>query len=102
MWRQDFERDFAVAQSLGITFKAPFLAHQVIVESMKLHPMFKIDGSNNKLIIREIAAELGLEQEYAYRKKRAAQYGSNVDKALEKLARQHGFEGKKEYLKSLL
>ena len=102
MWKQDFERDFTVAQTLEVMFKAPFLEHQVIVESMNLHPMFKIDESNNKLIVREIAESMGLAKGFAYRKKRAAQYGSSIDKAMEKLAKQKGYHGKKDYLQSLL
>ena len=101
MWQRDLARDFKVMQTAGIEFRAPFLAKQVIVEGMRLHPMFKIDASNNKLIIREIAESLGLRKEFANRKKRAAQYGSGFDKALEKLAKLKGFDGKKKYLESL-
>lgn len=102
MWKRDLVRDFKVSKMIGVEFKAPFLARDVMVESMRLHPMFKIDGSNNKLVIREIAEEFNLEKEFAWRKKKAAQYGSNVDKAMEKIAKQRGFSGKKEYLQSLL
>ncbi len=101
MWKRDLVRDFKIAKLANVEFKVPFLARDVIVQGMNLHPMFKIDGSNNKLIIREIAEEFGLAREFAWRRKRAAQYGSNIDKAMEKLAKQHGFKDKKEYLQSL-
>ncbi len=100
MWKRDLVRDFKISSITGIEFRAPFLARDVIVEGMNLNPMFKIDSNNNKLIIREIAEEFRLEKEFAWRKKKAAQYGSNVDKAIEKLAKREGL-GKKEYLESL-
>ena len=45
---------------------------------------------------------LGLKKEFAFRKKKAAQYGSNFDKAILKLAKKNGFKYKKEYLDYLL
>ena len=55
-----------------------------------------------KLILRKIANELGLKKEFAFRKKRAAQYGSRFDRAILRLGKRKGFKYKKDYLKSLL
>ena len=57
---------------------------------------------NKKIILREIAEDFGLEKEFAWRKKKAAQYGSNFVKGIDKLAKKHNFTTKKEYLQSLL
>jgi diphthine-ammonia ligase len=43
-----------------------------------------------------------LKKEFAWRKKKAAQYGSNFVNGIEKLAKRKGFGTKKEYLESLL
>jgi asparagine synthase (glutamine-hydrolysing) len=64
--------------------------------------MYKLDKENKKIILREIAEDFGLDKEFAQRKKKAAQYGSNFVKGIDKLAKKHGFTTKKEYLQSLL
>jgi len=102
MWRRDFLRDFAVGKRLGITLLTPFLDEQVIVEAMKLPGGAKIVGEHKKVVLREIAEELGLSHDIAWRKKQGAQYGSRFDKALDKLAARKGMKYKKEYLESLL
>ena len=75
---------------------------EVIKAAMNVNPMHKIGKENKKIILREIAEELGLEKEFAWRPKKAAQYGSNFIKGIDKLAKKHGFAAKKEYLHSLL
>ena len=64
--------------------------------------MFKLDNNNKKIILREAAEFLGLNKEFAWRKKQAAQYGSNFVNGIDKLARKNGFKLKKDYLQSLL
>ena len=44
---------------------------------------------------------MGLSAEFAWRQKKAAQYGSDFDKALQKVARQSGKGLRREYLASL-
>ncbi|MBW2984186.1 asparagine synthase C-terminal domain-containing protein [Candidatus Woesearchaeota archaeon] len=102
MWKRDFVRDFSVTKAVGVDAKLPFLDEDVIKTAMSVHPMHKIDKNFKKIILREIAQELGLPKEFAWRKKLAAQYGSRFDKAIEKFAKKAGFEYKKEYLQSLL
>ena len=60
------------------------------------------DKDNKKIILREAAEFLGLKKEFAWRKKQAAQYGSNFVNGIEKLAKRKGFKMKKDYLMSLL
>ena len=57
---------------------------------------------NKKIILREAAEFIGLKKEFAWRKKQAAQYGSNFVNGIEKLAKRKGFKMKKDYLMSLL
>ena len=102
MWQRDLLRDSIIAKSLGIELRTPYMDLGVIKAAMDINPMHKIDKIDKKIILREIAENFGLEKEFAWRPKKAAQYGSNFVKGIDKLAKKHGFATKKEYLKSLL
>ncbi|MBS3104770.1 asparagine synthase C-terminal domain-containing protein [Candidatus Woesearchaeota archaeon] len=102
MWGRDLTRDFTIAKHLGLDLKAPFLDKELIRTAMNIHPMFKLDKQNKKIILREAAEFIGLKKEFAWRKKQAAQYGSNFVNGIEKLAKKNGFKFKKDYLQSLL
>ena len=48
---------------------------------------YKVSGSEDKLrknILRKLAFNLGLNKDIAYRPKKAAQYGTGIDKILRK------------------
>jgi diphthine-ammonia ligase len=102
MRQRDLLRDFAIAKVTGMNFCTPLMDEQVIKDSMRVHVNLKIDGEVSKLLIRKIAEKEGLPKEIAWRKKRAAQYGSRLDSAIDKIARQKGFSFKKDYLASLV
>lgn len=101
MYERDISRDLAIAKAQKITLKVPYLEEELINYSLKIPSEFKLSKTQNKLILREVAEQLGL-KEFAWRKKRAAQYGSRFAHAIEKLAKKNGFKYKKDYLKSLL
>jgi len=101
MWHRDLLRDYMIASHLNVDVRTPFMDKTVIMEAMKIHPMHKISQDEKKIIIREIAEEYGLAKEFAWRKKKAAQYGSNFVNGMDKLAAQKGFKTKKEYLQDL-
>ena len=102
MWSRDLVRDFTIAKDLGLDLRTPFLDRELIKVAMNIHPMFKLDKSGKKIILRQSAEFIGLKKEFAWRKKQAAQYGSNFINGLDKLARKNGFKFKKDYLQSLL
>jgi len=64
--------------------------------------MLKLDKDSKKIILREAAEFIGLKKDFAWRRKQAAQYGSNFVNGIDKLARKSGFKLKKDYLQSLL
>ncbi len=99
MWDRDLVRDFTLGKELKITVKTPFLDGELIKTAMQIPGEWKINDTEKKIILREIAEEF-LDQ-FAWRKKKAAQYGSCFDKAIGKLAKKHGFEFKKDWLESL-
>src|SRR3989344_1478776 len=99
---RDLSRDIPIASSLGIKLDSPYLDEQYIRTAMKISNKLKINNQHKKLILRELALSLGLKEEFAFRKKRAAQYGSKIEREIGKLARSSGFKYKEGYLKSLL
>mgnify|MGYP001349555898 CR=1 FL=1 len=102
MWSRDLIRDFTIAKNLGLDLRTPFLDKDLIKAAMKIHPMLKLSNNDKKIILREAAEFIGLKKEFAWRKKKAAQYGSNFVNGVDKLAKRKGFDYKKEYLNSLL
>lgn len=100
MWKRDLARDMVLEEKLGVFFRVPFLDGDLIKAAMGIPGELKISKEHKKIILREIAEELGLPKELAWRQKLAAQYGSGFDKAMEKLAKKNGMT-KTEYVESL-
>ena len=98
MHTRDFKRDYTISKSKKAKFLTPFLDKELIVKSMEIDASLKICKDYKKYIFRKVAESLGLPTEFAFRPKKAAQYGSNFDKAIKKIARSKGFKYKKEYL----
>jgi diphthine-ammonia ligase len=99
MHERDLYRDDMVAKSQGISLRAPFLAPELVDYALKIPAAYKLSDDENKVILREIARTLGLEK-VARRKKRAVQYGSNVVKAIERLAKRRGYRYTRDYLRT--
>ena len=99
MYNRDLLRDTAIPKALNFSFTTPFLDENLIHYALKIPIRYKINGSGAKMILRK-AAEPYLGR-YSLRPKKAAQYGSNTDKAIEKLAQIGRFKTKKDYLESL-
>ncbi|MBI2672612.1 asparagine synthase [Candidatus Woesearchaeota archaeon] len=102
IYKNDIKRDLMISGFYKINLICPFLDKEVIRYSMRIDPKLKINKEQNKVILRELAYGLGLKKEFAFRKKVASQYGSGFDKAISVLARENGFEYKREFLNSLL
>jgi len=98
---KDLKRDFLIAKSQKARLITPFLDDETIKSAMNIPPEYKINKGIRKYLLREIAVDLSLPKEFAFRKKTAAQYGSRIDKAVSKLAKKNGFKCKKDYLMSL-
>ena len=99
MYQRDLIRDTAIPKALKFGFTTPFLDEKLIKYSMKIPIQYKINSQGSKMILRK-AAEPYLEK-YSERPKKAAQYGSSVDRAIEKLSRMNKFARKDEYLESI-
>ena len=95
------ERDFLVADEMKAKIITPFMDEDIIKAAMQIPSEYKIKNNVRKYILREIALDLGLQNEFAFRKKTAAQYGSGINKAISRLTKKNNFKYKKDYLKSL-
>jgi len=99
MYQRDLIRDSAIPKALNFSFTTPFLDDNLVSYALKIPIKYKINNAGAKMILRK-AAEPYLGK-YSERPKKAAQYGSNTDKAIEKLAHIGKFKTKKEYLESI-
>jgi diphthine-ammonia ligase len=103
MYENDLYFEDIITMKNKVELRVPYLDKKLVEKALRLNPNYKIDNEKdiNKIILREYAQELGLGNEFAYRPKKAAQYGSNFDKALGKLAKKNNFSSKAKYLNSL-
>ncbi|MFA5763655.1 MAG: diphthine--ammonia ligase [archaeon] len=107
MYENDLYFEDIITMNNKTELRVPFLDKEFVQNALVLEPKYKLkkEGNKiveNKLILRRFASELGLPKELAYRPKKAAQYGSNFDKAIDKIARKNGFKSKASYLNSLM
>ncbi|MBW2971607.1 diphthine--ammonia ligase, partial [Candidatus Woesearchaeota archaeon] len=98
MYERDTYRDDVITMNNNLELRLPFLDKELAAYSLRIPAEHKLDDKQNKKILREVAEDLGVPNEFAQRKKRAAQYGSGFDKALEKLAKKAGVKSKSAYL----
>ena len=95
-------RDQLIAKQFMKEIRNPYIDDELISLAMNLDREEKINHDNNKIILRKIAADIGVPKISYERKKKGAQYGSGFDKAILKLAKKNGFKHKKRYVESLL
>ncbi|MEK6974316.1 MAG: asparagine synthase-related protein [Nanoarchaeota archaeon] len=100
-YNRDIVRDYAIAKKFSCNLLLPFFDFDLIRNAMKIHPSLKVNENEKKIILREYADDLGLPKEIAYRKRTAAQYGSKISYAIQKLAKKKGFKYKQEYINSI-
>lgn len=79
-------RERKIADHFKKKLVTPYLNKEIFDFAASLHRDHNIDGKRNKAVLREAAKLLGVPEVIAERPKKAAQYGSGVSKALERLA----------------
>ncbi len=99
--KSDLKRDLAIASSFGLNLKTPFLNAELTKLALSLPKNLKLSPESNKVILREAAKDFGADEKLSMRKKLAAQYGSNADKALEKLVKKSNARTKSEFIENL-
>ena len=101
LYQRDLTRDVNIALNFDIDVRTPFLDEDIIKQGMFIHPTLKVDEIRRKIILQELALSLDISEEFALRPKKAAQYGSSISKAIEKLTKQNNFKFKKDYIFSI-
>lgn len=88
----NYERDYKVCTNMGVELRLPFADLRLINFGLSLPIEYKFspNGSERKLLLRELARSKGLSDCIASRKKRAVQYSTGVNKALRNLAKKRG------------
>jgi asparagine synthase (glutamine-hydrolysing) len=81
--------DRAIAARFDKEMRHPFLDPRVLDFASRLPPEQCIDGARRKVVLREVARLLALNEE-AEREKKAAQYGSGIMKVMKAEARHRG------------
>ncbi|MDL2271010.1 asparagine synthetase B, partial [Methanobrevibacter sp. OttesenSCG-928-I08] len=87
LYHVNLERDDAATMKNSVELRLPYLDKKVIEYSLNIPVQYKIKSSDDevkKRVLRNLAFGLGLSEELAYRPKKAAQYGSGIDKILRK------------------
>ncbi|OPY25855.1 MAG: asparagine synthetase B [Methanocella sp. PtaU1.Bin125] len=89
----NLERDDAATMAHGVELRVPFLDMRVIAAARRMGPSLKVRRNGKdyirKYVLRKVA-EKYLPPEVAAAPKKAIQYGTGVQKTLERLARSRG------------
>lgn len=101
IFENDLYRDNVISFRNGRELRLPFLDHDLIEHALTIPKEYKVKDGYRKYVLRKAAEKLGVPEKVAWRGKTAAQYGSNFDKAIDRLSRDKGFDHKQEYLNSL-
>ena len=89
-------RDILALRAAGVEPVTPLLHDRVVRAALALDGDALAGGGERKRALR-LAARAWLPDRLAFRKKRAVQYGSDVDRELARLARQNGFKPRMEH-----
>ena len=87
MYHVNLERDDACSMLNSVEVRLPFLDKKLVELALNIPDNKKIVSMHDdmrKSILRKLAFEEGLDYEIAYRPKKAAQYGTGIDKVLRK------------------
>jgi asparagine synthase (glutamine-hydrolysing) len=100
----NLERDDAATMAHGVELRVPYLGLSVISAAQRMGPSLKVhlDGKDyiRKYVLRKMS-EKYLPHEVSYAPKKAIQYGSGTQKALERAASKRNFKGINDHLQSL-
>lgn len=93
----NLERDDMVTMANSVELRVPFLDKEVIKTGLAIRPELKVlkkDGYYERKYLLRKAAEGLIPPEILWKEKKAMQYGTGVQKVLDRLARDSGFSKK--------
>ncbi len=82
LYKDTLEREDKITMYHSIELRVPYLDPEVISIAMSISESLKIKDNHVKYLHRRLAQELGIPIDLAWRKKEAAQHGSNVHSRL--------------------
>ena len=98
----NYERDDQATSTFPIELRTPFADPELIRFSLTIPTEFKVKDGNDvtrKWVLRDVAKEVGLPDDIVWRRKKAIQHGTGVEKAILKLAKGYGLKPEKYLLK---
>lgn len=98
LYERDLYRDDVVTMHHGLELRLPYLDLDLVNYALKIPAKYKIKEGHSKYILRFLAEKQGVSHELAFRKKVAAQYGSRIDSAFEKLTKKNNLSIKSAYI----
>ena len=98
IFHEDLYRDNVVSFRNGRELRVPFLDEKLVEHALSIPEGLKRTEEYRKYVLRKAAEKLGVPEDVAWRKKVAAQYGSNFDKAIGRLAKNNGYSQKQAYV----
>jgi len=96
----NYERDDQATSPFPVELRTPFADPDLIRFSLTIPSEFKVKDGNDvtrKWVLRDVARNVGVPEDIAWRRKKAIQHGTGVEKAILKLAKSHGLRPE-EYL----
>jgi asparagine synthase (glutamine-hydrolysing) len=100
----NLERDFKIFNIHGVELRLPFATYEIAKFALNLPLSLKIGPNANtlrKLVLRRVAQDLGFSQSVATKPKKAIQYTTGINNALERIAKRSGLTID-DYLQTLL
>ena len=91
--KTNFERDFKICSFHGVELRLPFASYQLTEFANDLPVELKIERSEQtlrKLVLRQVAKNLGLPELIVRKTKKALQYSTGTNRLLKRIARQKG------------
>ena len=98
IFHEDLYRDNVISFRNGRELRVPFLDEKLVEHALSLPEEMKRTEEYRKYVLRKAAEKLDVPESVAWRKKVAAQYGSNFDKALDTLTKDSEFSQKQQYV----
>jgi asparagine synthase (glutamine-hydrolysing) len=89
----NYERDDQATSSFPVELRTPFADPDLIRFSLTIPSEFKVkdgDDVTRKWVLREVARRVGVPEDIVWRRKKAIQHGTGVEKAIIKLAKSRG------------
>jgi asparagine synthase (glutamine-hydrolysing) len=102
MYETNFERDCKICNFHNVELRLPFATYQIAKLATALPIELKIEPENTlrKLVLRQVAKNLGLPQLIVEKPKKAIQYTTGINRTLKKLAKRKGLS-MNEYLQKM-